>query len=110
VSKACSAPRDTEMTSTEAAEHVRPTTTDLGMRDSHSTAVPTPRDGHQHSQDGATRAAGGAVTTTSVKAKPPTAAADRVAATPRSLVPGPCPKTGPNTVDTAASAGHALRR
>jgi len=99
------------MTSTEAAEHVTPTHDRLGRC---VTRIPQrclpPRDGHQRSQDGATRAAGGAVTTTSVKAKPPAVAADRVAPTPRSPVARQCPKTGPNTVDTAASAGHALRR
>jgi hypothetical protein len=54
----------------------------------------------------AARAAGGAVTTKSVKAKPLAAAADRVAPNTRSPVARQCPKTGPKTVDTAASAGH----
>jgi hypothetical protein len=58
----------------------------------------------------APRTAGGAETTKSVKAEPPAAAGDRVAPNTRSPVARQCPKTGPNTVDTAASAGHALRR
>jgi hypothetical protein len=37
------------------------------------------------------------VTTKSVKAKPPAAAADRVAPNTRSPVARQCPKTGPNT-------------
>jgi hypothetical protein len=56
----------------------------------------------------AARAAGGAVTTKSVKAKPLAAAADRVA--PNTPATRQCPKTRAHAVGTSASIGRGKRR